>query len=233
MSDLFETTPQVTLDTFVGEGKKYKDNDAVAKALVEKDNFIARVLEEKRQLEADHRAALNQKAFDDRIKALEQAQTLQPEPSVTQVAPPTPNVDIEDVVQKAIAQREAQNLRTRNLMEVKDKLIETLGDDYANKVKNRAQELHISMEKLNEMAADAPNAFFALIGLAPRAQSMEVAPPATRHNAAAFAPTTTEKANAFYSQLRKEKPTEYWSPRVQMEEYNQLKKLGPEKFYAS
>jgi hypothetical protein len=63
MSELFETTPQVTLDTFVGEGKKYKDNDAVAKALVEKDNFIARVLEEKRQLEADHRAALNQKAL--------------------------------------------------------------------------------------------------------------------------------------------------------------------------
>src|SRR5947208_1090039 len=156
MTDIFNATPTPSLSDFVGEGKKYSDETAVAKALVEKDNFIARLIEEKRQVEAAHQAALNTKAFEDRIKALETAQTLNPEPTVVQVAPPSNTPDVEDIVQKAIEAREQANKRSRNLLEVQNKLIDTLGTEYSQKVKQRASELNIGMDKLNELAATSP-----------------------------------------------------------------------------
>lgn len=228
MTDIFnnETIVAPTLSAFVGEGKKYVDNDAVAKALVEKDAFITRLLEEKRRVEADLQSATNTKAFEDRMAALEAAQTQRAEPPVREVAPPVP-VDIEAVVQKALLDKENENLRTRNLMSVKDKLTEIYGEEYPNRVKARAAELNISMDRLNVMAAETPSAFYALLGLGNAKAVGDVAPPATRQNAAAtFTPSSGVKNNAYYQNMRKTNPTLYHSPAIQMEEYNELKRQG-------
>lgn len=217
----------VTLDTFVGEGKKYSDHNAVAKAIVEKDNFIARLLEEKRQIEADLRERSNTQAFEDRMKALELAQ------STERTAPPVPEViasanpvDIEKTVQKAIEDREAANNRTRNLLNVKEKLTQAYGEDFSTRVKARAAELNISLGKLNEMAAETPVAFYALIGLDAQRIPENSAPPKTQVNSAAQITTSGTKNNAYYQNLRKTDPARYWTPAVQMEEYNELKRQG-------
>jgi hypothetical protein len=82
------------------------------------------------------------------------------------------------------------------------------------------------------MAAETPTAFYALIGLGNERTPDNVAPPATRQNtAAAFAPNTDRKNNAYYSNLRKTNPNVYYSPKVQMEEYNELKRQG-DAFYS-
>lgn len=231
MTDIFSETI-VQFEDLVGEGKKYADNPAVAKAIVEKDAFIARLLEEARRKEVDLQSALNTKAFEDRMSALEQAQLAErrepPQREATQ--PPTPQVDIEDTVQKAIEAREQVNARNRNLINVKDKLVEVYGAEYPQRVKARAAELNISMERLNEMAADTPSAFFALIGLDSKRPVEDVAPPATRHNSAAFIPNSGKKDNAYYQNLRKTNPSVYWTPAVQMEEYKELQRQGPEAF---
>jgi hypothetical protein len=232
--DIFnETTVEPKFEDIVGEGKKYADQDAAAKAIIEKDKFIARLLEEKRRIEEDHRAALNTQAFEDRIKALEAAKMTEREPQaplpVSQ--PQTAPVD-EDAVLALLEKREQAQKRTRNLMDVKDKLINVYGEDYPNRVKARAQELNISMDRLNAMAAETPTAFYALIGLGNERTPDNVAPPATRQNtAAAFAPNTDRKNNAYYSNLRKTNPNVYYSPKVQMEEYNELKRQG-DAFYS-
>lgn len=230
MTDIFtsETTTEPTLDAFVGEGKKYSDNNAVAKALVEKDTFIARLLEEKRQIEADLREKANTQAFEDRMKALEAAQsTERTAPTVREVIAPQP-VDIETTVQKIMSDREAANTRTRNLLDVREKLTQVYGDDFATRVKARASELNISLAKLNEMAAETPVAFYALIGLGTDVGRTvdQTVPPATRQNSAATPHNPNVKNNAYYQNLRKTNPTLYWTPKVQMEEYNELKRQG-------
>lgn len=228
---LFNEPVVPTLDTFVGEGKKYSDNNAVAKALVEKDLFIARLQEEARKKEDDLRTALNTQAFEDRMKALEAAQlTERTEPPVREVTPPASTPIDEAAIQRVMDAREKANARTRNLMNVKDKLTEVYGDEFPNRVKARALELNISLNQLNEMAAETPVAFYALIGLDAQRTPEHVAPPATQRNSAAFVPSTGKKDNAYYQNLRKTNPSEYWTPRVQMEEYNELKRVGPEVF---
>lgn len=237
-TNIFEAPTGVTINDLVGDGKKFKTADDLAKAKIESDAFIARILEEKRQLEADHRAALNLQAFQDRINALEAAQVERREPTpppTATPAPPAPAGVDEETVQRLIAEREAQNQRTRNLMEVKDKLTSVFGEDYPNRVKARVRDLGISMDQANKMAADTPAAFYAMLGLDRAAPSIEnPAPPQTQQNsAAAFVPGTGGKGNSYYQKLRKEKPAEYWSPRVQMEEFNELKRQGPDRFYSS
>jgi len=232
--DIFnETTVDARFEDLVGEGKKYGDQEAAAKAIIEKDKFIARLLEEKRRLEEDHQAALNTKAFEDRIKALEAAQMTEREPpALPPVSQPQATPVDEDAVLALLEKREQAQKRTRNLMDVKDRLEQVYGAEYPNRVKARAQELNISMDRLNAMAAETPTAFYALIGLGNDRPTDNVAPPATRQNsAAAFTPNTDRKNNAYYSNLRKTQPAVYWSPKVQMEEYNELKRQG-DAFYS-
>jgi hypothetical protein len=231
MTDIFNNdTPK--LDQFVGEGKKYSDSDAVAKALVEKDTFIQRLLDEKRQLEADFKAAQNLQAYNDRIAALEaraQVERVEPTPPTNAPSTPTPSGVDEATVQRLIEQREASQKRTRNLLEVKDKLTEVFGDDYPTRVKAQAQALGIDMAKLNELAAETPSAFYALIGLdRPAQRAGDVAPPATQVNSASqFNANVGKKNNKYYSELRRTKPNEYYTPRIAMEEFNELKRQGP------
>lgn len=236
--NIFEdkTPSNPSLDDFMGEGKKYSDPNAVAKALVEKDAFIQRLIEEKRRMEEDLLAEANKKAFEDRIKALEQAQlTERMETPPREVTPPPTPIDpakIEEMVQRTMTEREAQNARSRNLMVVKDTLTEKLGEDYTRHVKTRAAELGMSMEQLNQMAANTPQAFLALVVPSERAPD-NVAPPATRHNSAAFTPQTNTRGNKYYSEMRKTNPSKYFTAAVQLEEFQELKRQGPDKFYAS
>lgn len=229
--NIFETpvTPAVAFEDLVGEGKKYADQPAVAKALTEKDAFIARLLEEARRRDEDIKAAANTKAFEDRINAIEQAQLAERrEPLPREAAPApqaTPQLD-EEAVFALMEKREQASARSRNLINVKDKLTEVYGAEFPNRVKARAAELNISLGQLNAMAAETPQAFFALIGLNEQRPVDHTAPPATRHNTASFAPEVGKKNNAYYQNLRKTNPALYWTPAVQMEEYNELKRQG-------
>lgn len=233
--DIFSETPTETkFEDLVGDGKKYATPDAAAKAIADKDAFIARLIEEKRRLEADHQAALNTKAFEDRLMALEAAKMTEPPVTTpTPVSQPqTTPVDIEATVQAAIEAREKANARTRNLINVKDKLTEVFGADYPNRVKAKAAELGLEVSRLNEMAAETPQAFFALIGLTGQRQPDNPAPPRTSQNtAAAFAPQVSKKNNAYYADMRRTDPNRYWSRQIQMEEWNEAKRQG-EAFYS-
>lgn len=212
---------------------------ALEKRMADKDEFIQRLLEEKRTMEKTFLERENTRVFEDRIKALEQAQLTErmetPPREVTPPPAPAPSVDpekIEEMVQRSMAQREAQNQRSRNLMVVKDTLTEKLGENYTQYVKTRAAELGMSMDQLNAMAASAPQAFLTLVIPGEKTPD-NVAPPATRQNTAAFAPQTNTRGNKYYSEMRKTNPSKYFTPAVQLEEFQELKRQGADKFYAS
>jgi hypothetical protein len=118
-------------------------------------------------------------------------------------------------------------------MDVQEKLTETFGPEYAKIVKQRATELRLDMGTLNNFAAENPTAFYAMLGLNSQPVPVNTAPPASSVNSAGITHVQSgEKGNSYYTKLRKEKPGEYFTPRIAAEEYNQLKKLGPDKFYA-
>jgi hypothetical protein len=238
MDDIFTpTTPSIDPEKdyfaeYVGEGKKYKTPQDAGRAIVEKDAFIARVLEEKRQLEEDLRTRSNEQNFLDQLKSVVKPPLTPDVGTPPPQSDPSPTVDpknIEALVQKTIeAQREREE-RTRNLNEVKQALTNVFGADYANSLKQRANELGIPVEWLNDAAAKSPKAFYRMLGLDAAPARSDLFTPPTTVNTAGFNQDKTVKNWAYYNDLRKTDPTKYHSPATQKELWENAKKLG-EKF---
>lgn len=236
--DLFDAPPVIEtidptkdyLSEYVGEGKKFADAAALARAKAESDAFIKRILDEKRLLEEDLKTRTNYQEFIDQLKTAQKPPVApNQETSPVQVTSPSVEPDLEKKVSEAIEKREAENARTRNLMDVQQKLLETFGNDYATRVKSRAQELGIPVAWLNDAAAKSPQAFYAMIGLTktqPEPTARQI--PSSVNTAALMAPGGNVKNWAYYNNMRKTNPVQYNSKQVQAEMWEQAKALGPD-----
>jgi hypothetical protein len=215
-------------EDLVGEGKKYKTTDDAARAIIEKDKFIQRLLEEKRTVEEDLKTRINMQEFLDRVQT-----PVSPQPVLQPVTNPQPAPaseltaeQIEKLVQQQIANREAETARSRNLLTVQGRLQETLGENYATQVKQRARDLGLDIQYFNDTAARSPQAFFELMGLNRPREELTTLPRGTSNPPT---PSGTVKNFAYFNKMRKENPVEY-SRYGMKEEWELAKKLGAD-FY--
>lgn len=148
------------------KGEQFRDPEAIAKKAVHADKLIE---EQKAEL-----ARL--KAYEELIEGLKKdpkaglAQIIKPK----EEPEPKPEIqekttqesgDIESQLELLLEKREQKTKAKSNLQVVEDKLQETFGEKAPEVVRNRAQELGMSVEKLAGMAAESPAAFFRLIGV--------------------------------------------------------------------
>lgn len=241
MTDLFRTDDLPVVDPekdyypeLVGQDKKYVDNKAVARAVMEKDLFIERLKRETaglRQTLSERESLENILAkIDERTKT----PPVQPSPpnhggaegkEPAQVNPK----EIEDAIFQRMQQREVEAEQKRNEETVSDRLRKAYGSDYQLRVKQEAAKLGVGTEFLSDLARKQPTAFFKLLGLDEQRVDNQMTPPPPT-----FRPTGNahqEKTYSYYENIRKTKPSEYWSPRVQNEMMKQLEELGQEGFY--
>jgi len=227
--DIFNDTPTIDPNKdyyteLVGDGKKFADNAALARAKVESDLFIKRVLDEKRQIEEELKTRIKMEDFLDRV----QAPVVQPQaepvitPAQAQASELTPT-QIEQIVQQQIATREAEQLRTRNLLTVQGRLQEELGENYSTQVKQRAQMLGLDIQYFNDTAARSPQAFFELMGLNRPREELPTLPRGTSNPPNLGG---VKKNFAYFNNMRKTDPVQY-SRYGQKEEWELAKKLGP------
>lgn len=226
MDDAFTgtTPPEVTptLDQLVGEGRKYKDPDAVAKALMEKDNFIEQLKREN----AEAREALSKRTreeeFLDRL-----ATATRPQVSVPTQDPPAPpeakSALTPDVVEEIIERRELEKARKDNLDAVMSTLQGKFGDNYVTQVQTQARDLGYTTAELTAIAAQNPKAFYRLLGIEATARPSGSPPafsppPRTSVNTSADMATPSKKDYAYYRKMRDEKGDRwYFSIPVQQE----------------
>lgn len=229
MTQLFEegvTTPK--FEDLVGEGKTYADNDAVAKAIAEKNRFIEQLKQEARQAREDLISRINKQEAEDRLNSLDNVEPPNLDNQTNDGVKPE-KVNFEELVAKELDKREAQRRTASNLETVKAKFVEVFGDDYATSVKQRAQELGIPLDFLEDAAKRSPQAVFAALGLAQqqKKEGLFTAPPQGH----SFTPRTgSDKNYAYFNKLRKESPKDYYSPKVQNEMHRLAAEQG-EAFY--
>lgn len=241
MTNLFDNETTVSFDDLVGDGKKYADKEAAAKAIAEKDRFIEQLKQEAAEAREAARQArdkaaetANLQAFKDRMDELDRKySTLSPE-GRNQPSParePEPQVDIAERVAAEVQRLSAQEKAASAARATEAKLLEVLGPDYKTVVKQRAQELGVGINFLNEAALVGPQVVLNLLGIdGTRKAPEQVAPPPTRHNAASFVPNTGVKNYSYYKQMAKENPTLYNTPAIQLEEMKEAVRLGAD-FY--
>ncbi len=161
---------EVTVEDLVGEGRKFKTTDDLAKAKAEADRVI---LAREREL-AELREALNKRdSVEDLIAKIqprtppEQRNT---EGSTQNPPAPGPSLTEEDLAKKVrdvLQATTAEERRTNNLTQTVDKLVEILGteDKASDFVSVKAKELGVDSAWLQDIAAQNPTAFFKVVGL--------------------------------------------------------------------
>lgn len=229
MADIFGDQPvndDVTIETLVGDGKKYSDPNNLAKAYVNAESFLEDLKRENALLRARNDAKeMNQLDSDGKLEQR------QPDPAL--VDTPKPQANDKDL--RTLISEELQNLTEsqrfeRNVQSTAERLIAEFGSGTKAQeaIQNKANELGVSPEWLRDAAARSPNAFYATMGI----PSESVTPasretPAPKSDIRINPNTSGEKLTyAYYQGLKKQNKAAYYSAGVQAEMQKQARELG-------
>ena len=223
---IFQTGDQpvgqtAALADLVGEGKKFKTADDLAKAKLESDRFIESLKRENQEMREDLAARLT---VEQALAKQREAGNVEP-PKPTENTPnPQRQVDLGDQIEQALAKRDQAKTVQSNIEIVTTKMTEVFGsiDKAAETISARSKELGMSVESLQQMASTNPKAFYKLIGVEdkPPAASPTTSWQRTK-NPAAMKSAVTESVTkpgtyAYYQEIRRTDPATYYTPRVQL-----------------
>ena len=214
----------------VGEGKKFKDAQALARAKVESDAFIARLQNEAEGLRQELKSRATIEEFMDRMNSND--------------TPPRQDPPVNDGgnqeqpdIQKLIADALAENDKKRSVSQNAELVTKTLkaawGDNYNQKVVAKANELGLGLNFLEDLAKSQPKAFFQLVGVNDTRDNRSTPNalfPDTNQESRLTNRDSHERNETYYANLRRTDPTAYWSPQTQNQLHKDALRLG-EKFF--
>jgi menaquinone-dependent protoporphyrinogen IX oxidase len=232
---------QTALTDLVGEGKKFKTPDDLAKAKLESDRFIEKLQNEQRELREELSKRLS---AEEALRRAQEAGSRVEQGATTPQTPPPQRTqeqpaDIMSEVEKALNRRDQQKTVQSNMDQVTSKMTSTYGsvEKAAEVVQQKAQELGMSMTKLQELASENPKAFFTLLGVndkapeAPKTSSWANTKNAAAMKSGAAASMVNPGTYKYYEEIRKSDPAAYFSPRVQLQMDKDAREKG-DKFFS-
>lgn len=222
-------------EELVGEGKKFKTPEDLAKGKAASDAYIKTLEEKLDELRADNsrqrdeiNAGLSLKDLLDQIgESNSRGEPTQPARTVTQ--PQTPAVDLkqlEDLVASRLQAHEATKQQEANAQVVLEKLREHYGDSYQNTLKQQMDELGIDENVARTWVRNHPKAFLKALGIdgpKARGESFQTPPRSTT----GFAPQGTPKRTwSYYQEIKKKDPDAYYSPKITAQRHADAIALG-------
>lgn len=214
--DVLNTQQPVDSDplaALVGEGKKYRDVNELAKGRLEADRFIEQLKFEKqevlKELAAAEAKATTQRTLQEVIDALNQSKGGEPPVNQTQVTPEDITRLVKQQVQEVEQVREQTNSRRSNRAKVNEAVLSRFDNDATSAAKyigDRAKALGLSTEQVAELSETSPTAFIAMLGLnTPNSTPNTSAISRSNVNTAASAPVNSnERKLSYYQKVRKE-----------------------------
>ncbi len=235
-----ETTPPQ--DSFVAKlveakGENWKDPEVLAKGKLEADNYISELERQLNQMREDM-------SKQDYAKSLlDQLQNKAAEPTTAKTAMPNnnnnggttdgntnPNLsedDLKSLVEQTLTAREQENTVKQNLAVVDQELEKSFGTDAKAVIQKKAEELGMSLQRMQDIAAESPTAFFALIG-EPKKSFNPLVQGSVRTEGVNMQ-VSTERDWSYYQKLRRENRNLYYTPKIQRQLMDDKMRLG-EKF---
>ena len=225
MSDVFNPeSPAITAETLVGEGKKFKTVDDLAKSKAESDTYIARLEAQTAELRADLDKRLNAEAQLEALK--EELKTRAPATQTREVTPPALTEDaITALVAKTITDSEVRKTQSQNQIEANKQMVKHFGSFEKAKeaMDAKMDELGLDVQALKSVAAKSPTAFMQLIV----GDKQAIQNPGGSYVKSTERPIVTsptrEGTKEFYEELRTKNPRLYWSPSTQQRIFDAVK----------
>lgn len=224
MTDTIFDTPEdrtqgSLFEDLVGEGKKFKTNDDLARGKAEADRYIDQLKTEMAELRSDLAARVKLEDVIDRLASRnneDQHELPNLEPNDRSGQPAISSDAIERLIETKITNRDKERTARENRDSVKAKLTEVFGADYPKRLEDRREALGLDKDTLNNLASRSPTAFMELV--APRAAERPgFVPPRSSVASEHFIPNPQAQpgSRSWYDNLRKSDPTTYWTPKVQ------------------
>ncbi len=218
---------------------KAPDLSEIAKGKYHADQHIARLEQEQANLRKELDKRLT---YEEVIAKIEAAKTSsKPVARVEENAdehanekPHTPSNEldlskVEELMRKTYQQESVKAQQAKNIEQIKDTLVKSWGAGYERALSQKAEELGLSKEYMDNLAASSPKAFLALVGVqdTPRANPSSSLPPQSRVEGRPGSNDRSGVKNmAYYNKLMQTDPREYWTPRVQNEIHEQARIQG-------
>lgn len=226
-----------TYESLVGDGKKFRDNEALAKAKLESDNYIKTLEIKMDELRSDWLKSKDELAtkakLEDYIDQIDSSR-LQTSGSNTPKAGDVltrPNIDMDQI--KSLFSSEFQKEKQlekqqQNFERVQNKLKERYGEKSADVVKQHIDELGISVDRLNQMARSEPMVLIRALGLdQTTAQPGFQTPPRSTQRSDTFAPKGTQQHTwSYWQKLKADNPKLYHDPKTNIQMLNDMETLG-------
>jgi len=230
------TQPQ---DSFVqklveAKGENWKDPEVLAKGKLEADGYI-------QELETQLNSMREDLSKQDYAKSLlDQLQNKAAESTTANIAMPKNNIgdtsdgntnpnlseeDLKSLVERTLTERDKDSVVKQNLSLVNEEMEKSYGTDASAKIQDKAKELGLTLERMQEIAAESPTAFFALLGEQKKSFSPMVQGSVRTEGVNMQA--STERDWNYYQNLRRENKSAYYSPKVQQQLMNDRQRLGP------
>lgn len=231
--DLFASGDQTSkqnedlLAELVGENKKFKDVQALAKGKLEADQTIEQMKTRLDELREDNKRLFEQRKTETTLQELvDKLKTQQPSSGTN--TPVAENVnaslkpeDYRDMARKEFQQLKAEEQSQANLNVVQQRLKDQYGDKYQTILSEQRDNLKLTAAQVNELARTSPEAFFRIMGMdAPSQNNQFQSPPRSVQRSDSFAPSTNKRTWSYYQDLKKKDRALYYSPKI----YNQMLK---------
>ncbi len=229
-----EATP--TTESYVAKlvqerGEQWNDPEAIAKGKIEADQHITNLEAQLAEMRKDLEKQDYAKSLLERVQnKAGEATAPKPELSTTDGGENKPNTtaetpDIQSLVEEALKAREQKSLLESNVAKVDAAMTEKFGTDAGKVVADKAAALGMGIDRLQSIAQESPDAFMTLIGEASLAPTPS-APRSVVNTSNESFTNTGAKTKAHFDQMRRDNPTQYWTPAVQQELYALRDKMG-------
>jgi len=223
------------LEALVGEDKKFKSPEDLARGKYEADlyiNTLTKRMDELRndyvQLRQDYNTKAKLEEVLDQLKTKQQSGSdNEPLAKDVDLKPEYKPEDLVNVIRSEMQRNKQAEQEEMNYKQVQAKLKERFGGN-REALNQHLQDLGLSEDFAKELARKHPNVFMRTLGLDQPAQQDDfLAPPRSSVRRDTFAPKTEERTWAWYEKLRLSNPEKYRSKEITVQMHKDYERLGP------
>jgi len=223
-------------EELVGDNKKFKSPEDLAKAKVHSDLYISTLTKRLDEMREDynklHEEYKAKARLDEVVDQLNQRLAASNSDDNTNTANEgnKANIDlnqIESLISEKLQKLKASEQEEANFREVQNKLKETYGENYKAIVQREMEQLGLQESDVNELARKRPKVFMKTFGLdsAPKGDQFQP-PPRSGVRSDSFSPNTQKRTWTYYQKMKRENPRLYNDPKTIVQMHNDAIALG-------
>lgn len=223
-------------EDLVGEGKKFKTPEDLARGKYEADAFIEILKKRQDELRSDYlrlrEEAMAKAKLEELVNQLQSKQQTTPNSDTTAKSVEKPTYDpteLANLVSKQIKEFDLSKKQQENATLVRNKLTERFGSNYQASVKQQIANLGITEEQFNAMAQNTPQLLFKALDLDTKPMTEQFnAPPRSTQRGDNFSPSTQENKRtwSYYQEMKKNNPKLYYDPKIANQMMKDYERLG-------